>query len=184
MNVLALKPLALRTLIVLVAVALAIPHSALAVITFTQLDQDTFVVSHRVKIIGSRGKAQKMVYIKASSLCLAAEYSHFKILDQESNASQQYESANASIRVQFFHEDGEGRIDCENQAEAEYIEQALNKLDKIGYVPEPPPEPGEAPAAAAAEGGTKTCTVDQITAMVRAGLTDEQIKAACPDDAP
>ena len=29
---------------------------------------------------------------------------------------------------------------------------------------------------------TKACTVEQITAMVRAGFSDEQIRAACPQE--
>ena len=38
-------------------------------------------------------------------------------------------------------------------------------------------------AESASEGpaATKTCTVEQISAMVRAGFTDDQIKAACPN---
>jgi hypothetical protein len=171
----------MRVLIVLLVAVLALPQSALAVITFDQLDDDIFVISHRVKIIGSRGKAQRLVYEKSASLCVAAGYVYFKILDQESNAAQQYESANASVRVQFFLEDGEGRIDCEKNATQEYVEQASAKLAKKGYKPPAQPEADEPQQAAEGEAGTKSCTVDQITAMVRAGLSDEQIKAACPD---
>jgi hypothetical protein len=168
-------------LIVLVIVALVVPQSALAVITFNQLDDDIFVISHRVKIIGSRGKATRLVYEKAASVCVAAGYSYFKILDQESNASQQYEAANASVRVQFFQEDAEGRIDCEKNATSEYVEQAGEKLAKKGYQPPEAPAPDEQPPAAEGEAGTKSCTVEQISAMVRAGFSDEQVKAACPD---
>ncbi len=170
----------MRAWVVFILATLVFAPAAQAVITFTQLDDDIFVISHRVKIIGSRGKATKLVYQKAASLCIAAGYSQFKILDQESNASQQYEAANASARVQFFQQDGEGRIDCEKNATAEYVEQAEVKLAKIGYRP---PAPAEAQPAASAggEGAGRTCTVDQITAMVKAGFADEQIKAACPD---
>lgn len=170
----------MKVLIVFVIAALVLPQAALAVITFTQLDDDIFVVSHRVKFIGSRGQAQKLVYTKAASLCVAAGYSQFKILDQESNASQQHESANASARVQFFQVDAEGRIDCERNSDPEYVEQARAKLAKKGY--EPPPEPEIDEAANGDEGGgERSCTVEQISAMVKAGFSDEQIKAACPD---
>ncbi len=164
----------------LVLAALALPQPASAVITFTQLDDDIFVISHRVKVIGSRGKAQKMVYQKAASLCVAAGYSHFKILDQESNAAQQHESANASIRVQLFQHDAEERIGCEKSASRESVDQARSKLAKSGYQPPPPASSGTAPAESekAADG---TCPVEQISAMVKAGFSDEQIKAACPD---
>lgn len=155
-----------------------VSSAALAVITFTQLDDDVFVISHRIKVVGSRARAMKLVYEKAASVCVAAGFSHFKILDQESEATQEHESANASIRAQFYFADGEGRIGCEKNASAEYVAQARDKLARQGYrAPQPPAAP-PTPAA------VRTCTVEQITAMVKAGLSDEQIKAACPDASP
>ncbi len=169
----------MRVLVIFILAAMVIPQAALAVITFTQLDDDIFIISHRVKIVGSRGRAQKLVYEKAASVCVAAGYAQFKILDQESNASQQYEAANASIRVQFFQEDAEGRIGCEKNASPEYIAQAGAKLAKRGYRP---PEPAsDEPAPGEGDGEARSCTVEQISAMVKAGFADEQIKAACPD---
>lgn len=155
-----------------------------AVVTFTQLDDDVFVVSHRVKMIGSRGQATKMVYTKAASLCVAAGYSHMKVLEQESQAYQEGESANATIRVQFHLVDAEERLDCKKNASAEYIAEARGKLAKQGYRPpeaetERPPSPPDAGETAKAE--QERCTIEQIVAMVKAGLTVEQIKAACPD---
>ncbi len=167
----------MRTLMVLALAALVFPRPAAAVITFTQLDRDTFVISHRIKIIGSRGRAQKLVYTKTASLCVAAGYDYFEILHQESAAGQRYEAANASIRVRYSREEGEDRIACERNADPQYIEQAREKLAKIGY--EPPSESPEPPASE--ETATRTCTVEQISAMVKAGLSDEQIKAACPE---
>lgn len=183
----------MRLGIVLALAALVFAQPALAVITFTQLDDDLFVVSHRIKVLGLRGKAMKLVYEKTASLCVAAGYSHFEILDQESNTGQQYESANASIRARFFRTDGEERINCEKNASPEYIAQARKKLAKRGYEPPPPvaeglvaeSEAGEVQAAeadAASSTDTGDCTVEQITAMVKAGLADEQIKAACQPD--
>lgn len=152
--------------------------SAHAVITFNQLDDDVFVVSHRVKGFGSRGKANRLVYEKAASLCLAAGFTHYKVLHQESNAVQEEESANATIRVQFYFQDGEDRLACEATADPEYVEEAREKLLATGYRwPEPP-----APTAAPRGGGTGlgSCTLEQIAAMARSGLSDDQIRAACP----
>ena len=70
-----------------IALLLALPQVASAVVTFQQLDGNTFTVSHKVKWIGSRGQAMDLVYEKAASLCIAAGYSHMKILDQESMAA-------------------------------------------------------------------------------------------------
>ena len=118
-----------------------------------------------------------MVYRKAASLCVAAGYSYFKILHQESEADQLDDDANASARVQFFRDDGEGRIDCERNADAQYVDQSTAKLAKIGY--QPPPE-GSAPSGNG-RAAARSCTVEQISAMVKAGFSDDQIKAACPD---
>lgn len=160
--------------------AVVFTPQAEAVVTFTQLDDDIFVVSHRVKGIGLRGKAMKLVHEKTASLCIAAGYSHFEILEQESQSGQQYESANASIRAQFFFADGPGRIGCERNANPDYVEQAGDKLREQGYEP---PEPGAAGVAdpAGADGSLcGPCSIEQVAAMARAGLSDEQIRAACP----
>ena len=129
-----------RVLVCLSLILLFAPSVASAVITFTQLDDDVFIVSHRVKILGSRGKANKMVYTKAASLCVAAGFSHYKILDQESDAAQQYQAANASARVHFYLQDAEDRIGCERNADPKYVEQARKKLEKMNYEPPAPPE--------------------------------------------
>lgn len=170
----------MRPVCALTVALLFVATAAPAVITFTQLDDDVFVVSHRIKVVGSRGRAMKLVYEKAASLCVAAGYSHFQILDQESAAAQEYETANASVRVQLYFHDAEGRIECAQSASDEYVAQAREKLARQGYRA---PEPPAAEEAATVEAtGTRACTVEQITAMVKAGLSDEQIKAACPED--
>ncbi len=155
----------------------------MAVITFTQLDEDIFVVSHRVKGIGLRGKAMKLVYTKTASLCVAAGFTHMKILEQESDSGQLDDSANASIRAQFFFEGGGEHVSCEQNADEEYVQQASRKLAAEGHrLPD-----GETPVSEASESagsvGTNveesSCTIEQIAAMARAGLTDDQIRGAC-----
>ena len=173
----------MRYVLTLLLVLILLPQAAMAVITFTQLDDDTFVVSHRVKGIGLRGKAMKLVYTKSASLCVAAGFSHMRIIEQESETGQSDDSANASIRAQFYFEDGDERVGCERNSEPEYIEQASAKLAKMGYEP---PRPSSEPAVQVAQGGSGgtalkdgSCTLEQVAAMARTGLTDEQIRAAC-----
>ncbi|MCH7666574.1 MAG: hypothetical protein IH936_11680 [Acidobacteria bacterium] len=163
---------------------LAAPRASQAVITFTQLADNVFVVSHRVKFIGSRGQAMKLVYTKAASLCVAAGYTHLELAEQESQAGNQYEVANASVRVKFFLADGEGRLDCVKNANQEHVTHARNKLAKMGYQA-PGPETVKKAAAEEGSGGsagtpTGTCTIEQIVTMAKAGLSIEQITAACP----
>lgn len=158
----------------IVAVVLVVPQLAFAVVTFQQLDGNTFTVSHKVKVIGSRGQAMDLVYEKTASLCIAAGYTHFEILDQESNASGYYQAANATLTVKFFLETGEGRVVCEGKASEEYIEQARKKLAKQGYK-----GPTATVDVESTEESENHCTVEQISAMVKAGLSESQIKAAC-----
>lgn len=169
----------------LVIVLLMFSQAAMAVITFTQLDDDIFVVSHRVKVIGLRGKAMKLVYTKTASLCMATGFSHMKILEQESETGQSDDAANASIRAQFFFEDGEERVECERNSDPQYIHQANQKLAKQGYQP-PDREALPAKASEASAGETSldgaSCSLEQVAAMARAGLTDEQIRGACLGD--
>jgi hypothetical protein len=162
-----------------------LPQAAMAVITFTQIDDDVFLVSHRVKVVGSRGKATKMVYTKAASLCVAAGFSHLRVLSQESEAAQGDEAENASLRVKLFFEDGADRIRCEATADPEYVGEAKDRLRKISYRPAARPMPGAAaPTDAPVKGestgtSTGTCTLEQIAAMARTGLSDDRIRAAC-----
>lgn len=171
-----------RILVAVCLLALAAPHVGHAVITFTQLADNIFVVSHRVKFLGSRGQAMKLAYTKAASLCVAAGYSHMEIVDQESEAAQEDDAANASVRVKYSMSPGEDRLDCSMNAEHEYVGQAGAKLLAQGYRPPDREAMAAAAPSSADEGGTPTgsCSIEQIVAMVKAGLEVEQIKAACP----
>lgn len=176
----------MKTFLLVASAVVLLPAMAAGTISFTQIDGDVFTVSHRVKIIGSRGKATKMVYTKAASLCKAAGYSYYRILNQESEASQKDDSANASLRVKFYFDDAEDRLDCESAADPQYVHEAQTKLTKKGYVaPEPPSlAVGTSTAESTSEGssGTGICTIEQIAALARAGISDEQIRAACLKD--
>jgi hypothetical protein len=166
----------LRALALLCVATLFAAQAAEAVISFTQLEENVFVVKHRVKVIGLRSKAIRLVHQKSASVCMAAGYTHMEILEQESDSGESDDSVNASMKVAFYLEDGDERVGCEQDSTSDYIKQARTKLTKIGYRP-----PGRAEPVASGEGDPETgsCTIEQIAAMARAGLTDEQIKAAC-----
>ena len=100
----------------------------------------------------------------------------FRSIDGESSrAAQQHDAANASVRVRFFFADGVERTDCEKNANAKYVDQAAAKLSKRGYQR---PDP-EASTSEEVTSQTGSCTVEQISTMAKAGLSAEQIKAAC-----
>jgi len=153
---------------------LAISSVVSATMTFQQLDESTFSVSHKVKWIGGRGQAMELVYDKAASLCIAAGYTHLELFGQESNAPGYYQSANATLTVRFFQDVGEDRIACDLKATNEYVKQAKAKLKKRGYK-----GPTLVEESAESQKAEIHCTVEQIAAMVKAGMTENQIKAAC-----
>lgn len=114
-----------------------------------------------------------VVHRKAASLCIAAGFTHLVIMQQESDKQG---VANASVTVQFFQEDGEGRVACDVNASEDYIKEAAEKLKKQGYKGPPETKPMDD-----SQGIANYCTVEQITAMSKAGMTDSQIKAACAE---
>lgn len=170
----------MRKIAILVIVVIGVPLVASAVLTFQQLDGNTFTVSHKVKAFGGRGRAMKLVHEKATSLCIAAGYSHMKIIDQESHAGGGFQGPNATVTMKFFHNGAEDRVECDGNATDEYIKQAKKKLAKRGY--EGPIESVEPEDPNSTFIKDSHCTVEQITAMINAGLAVEQIKAACESE--
>jgi len=122
-----------KVLMLIGITVLVAPQIAMAGVGFHQLDDDFFVVSHENKGFRSRTTAIRVVHEKAASLCVAAGYTHLKIVGQESQTLRFFSNPNASIRVRFFFEKGEERIDCRRNASEKYIGQAAVKLMKKGY---------------------------------------------------
>jgi len=163
-----------QTIVVVLLVGLAAAPAAHAVVTFDQLGKDLFTVQHYVKWIGSRGTAVNVVYEKASSLCIAAGYTHMKILHEDATAGGEYEDPSASLRVQFLHHAGTDVVDCKVKATDDYIKQCKKRLSRIGY--EGPVVASEQTAEVA---GAGNCSVQQIMAMTSTGMSQDQIEAAC-----
>jgi hypothetical protein len=164
--------------------ALLLGGPAHGIVTFKQLDENTFSVSHRIKGFGSRGKATDLVFTKVASLCAAAGFSHYQVIGQESQAAQPYRAANATVTVKFYFEDAEERISCEPAADPEYVDEIRAKLAEMGYEAPTPPQPAEPSTGGSSDAGSlgscaQGCTIEQIAAMARAGLPDEKIRAAC-----
>lgn len=164
----------MRKTFLISVLVLGVASGSFATLTFQQLDDNTFSISHKVKWIGGRGQALDLVYEKAASLCVAAGYTHFELVGQASNAAGFFQDANATLTVAFFQRDGKDRIECEMKATDKYVAQASKKLDKRGYK-----GPTKVADSDETHAGENQCSVEQITAMVQAGLSGEQIEAAC-----
>ena len=170
----------------LLALILLLSAPAHAVVTFKQIDQNTFSVSHKIKGFGSRGKATDLVFTKAASLCVAAGFSHYRVMSQESQSAAPLQPANATLTIKLFFEDSEDRTACEPSADPEYVREIEGLLSKLGYEQPSPqtqdPDKSSEPEVAATT-NIQGCSLEQIAAMARAGLTDERIRAACSEEA-
>jgi hypothetical protein len=143
-----------QRLVVAIALAMTVSKSVEAEIASSQLADDIFVGSRRVRIIGSRGQAMRPGYTKAASLCGAVDYPHLEILQQELQAGSEFEVANASIRVGFSQAGGGERPECDRSADSQYVEEASTKLAKSGRQPPAPAPPGKLRSAAARSSGS------------------------------
>ncbi|MEZ5333663.1 MAG: hypothetical protein R2991_16885 [Thermoanaerobaculia bacterium] len=170
----------MRKTVLVLSLLAAAASSASAVLHFDRLEEDLFAVRHKVLFMGSEEKAVKLVHEKAASICVAAGYTHYAVLELESTPLEDDESATAEATVRFFHEAGDERTACEEEADPEYVAEARRELGMPAAEAAPVPAVDGAPAAAAEpEVRAGSCTVAQIAAMVRAGFSDEQIEAAC-----
>ncbi|MEZ5332518.1 MAG: hypothetical protein R2991_10805 [Thermoanaerobaculia bacterium] len=161
----------MRKTVLVLSLLAAAASSASAVLHFDQLEEDLFAVRHKVLFLGSEEKAVKLVHEKAASICVAAGYTHYAVLELESTPLEDDESATAEATVRFFREAGDERTACEEADPGTW--RARRELGMPAAEAAPVPAVDGAAAAAAGRVGAGSCTVAQIAAMVRAGFSDE-----------
>ena len=127
------------TLIALAAFLLASP--TLADVKFTQLSDNQFIVHHRKQtLFGAEAKAMKTAVAEAASLCIAAEYTHMELKDQNVG-ERQYggvfgggRGASADLRIKLYTDPDEDKIDekdlleCKPLANDKKVAVAKRKL--------------------------------------------------------
>lgn len=87
-------------------------------------------------------KASKRATQRVASVCVAAGFSHYQILDRSEREGKRgfqgivsggTQQASTTIRVKFFHEEVEDSYVCSFSATKEYIKKAKKVAAKNGY---------------------------------------------------
>ena len=118
-----------------------------------QIAPNRFLVTHQKQsALGGQGKALRKSYEKAASLCTAAGYKWFEIVETQSKGRGWASRAGATLDIKVYQEQkNEDQLSCETLANPEEVPNLVEKLKKIDYEwPEPADE------EEAAEGGPDT----------------------------
>ncbi len=125
-----------KLFVVLLAFFLAVP--CFASTRLMKLDDDRYMLTHQKQTgFGGQGKALRMNYVKAGSLCVILGYSWFEIKETQSKGRSWGSGAAATIELKFYHEKKsekeEDLNNCKELATEEQkvkMEKALKKMKK------------------------------------------------------
>ena len=125
-----------KWIIAVLVVFLAVPCSAST--RLMKLKDDHYMLTHQKQTgFGGQGKAIRMNYIKAGSLCVILGYSWFEIKDTQSKGRSFGSAAAATMEVKFYSEKVEEKAEdlynCEELATEEQkvkMEKALKKMKR------------------------------------------------------
>ena len=123
--------------VVLVAVFAVAPCFATS--RLMKLKEGRYLVTHQKQSFwGGQGKALRMNYEKAGSLCVILGYSWFEVKDTQSKGRSFGSGAASTFDVQFYKEkpdDGTETFECQSLAsekQKQKMKMALEKLNSEG----------------------------------------------------
>lgn len=124
-----MKKLVVAILIVLPF--LATPASATT--RLQKLSEDRYLLTHQKQTgFGGQGKALRMTYEKAASLCLLLDYSWFEIRNSQSKGRTWGSAAAATMEIKLYKEqEKEDLNDCQalaSEEQKQVMRKALQKL--------------------------------------------------------
>lgn len=107
--------------------------SATATTRLQKLADNRYLITHQKQTgFGGQGKALRMSYEKAASLCLLLDYSWFEVRNSQSKGRTWGGGAAATMEVKFYHErENEDLNDCQALASAEQTEVMRKALQKV-----------------------------------------------------
>ena len=122
--------------LVLVALMILIAVPVLASTRLMRITDDTYLITHQKQSgFGGQGKALRMAYEKAASLCVNLDFKWFEILDTQSKGRGFGSAAASTMKVKFFKEkpDGEEReiLSCKDLASKEQKVKMAKALAKM-----------------------------------------------------
>ena len=106
---------------------------AAATTRLQKLSEDRYLLTHQKQTtFGGQGKAVRMSYEKAASLCLLLDYSWFEVRNTQSKGRTWGGGAASTMEVKFYHEpEKEDLNDCEALASEEQKEVMRKALRKV-----------------------------------------------------
>ena len=100
-----------------------------------QLQEDRYLVTHQKQsFFGGQGKALRMVYEKAGSLCVILGYSWFEIKDNQSKGRSFGSGAASTLDVKFYNEKPDDEIEvfeCESLASEKQKQKMTLALERM-----------------------------------------------------
>ena len=120
----------------LVAILILLPFLATPATATTRLQKlsdSRYLLTHQKQTrFGGQGKAVRMAYEKAASLCLLLDYSWFEVRDSQSKGRTWGGAASATMEVKFYREQEEDDLnDCQALASEEQKQVMRKALQKI-----------------------------------------------------
>ncbi len=99
-----------------------------------KLSEDRYLLTHQKQTnYGGQGKAVRMNYEKAASLCLLLDYSWFEVRDTQSKGRSWGSGAASTMEVKFYREpEVEDLNDCEalaSEKQKQKMGKALQRLN-------------------------------------------------------
>lgn len=126
-----------KWLIAILVVFLAVPCAAST--RLMKLKEDHYMLTHQKQTgFGGQGKALRMNYVKAGSLCVILGYSWFEIKDTQSKGRSFGSAAAATMEVKFYREKAKDKEEEElyncaelaTEEQKEKMEKALTRMKK------------------------------------------------------
>ena len=108
--------------------------AALASTRLMKLSEDRYLLTHQKQtMLGGQGKALRLNYEKAGSLCEILGYSWFEITDNQSKGRTFGSGAASTLELKFYKSKAkEDLFDCKElatEAQKQKMRKALDKID-------------------------------------------------------
>ncbi len=123
-----------KLVVVILIISIATP--CLATTRLKKLSEDQYLLTHQKQsCLGGQGKALRMTYEKAGSLCVLLGHSWFEIKDTQSKGRGWGSDAAATVVIKFYSERekarGEDLLNCEELASKRQKKKMKRALERI-----------------------------------------------------
>ena len=126
-----------KLVVAIMMLGLAVP--CMATTRLMKLTEDRYLLTHQKQSgFGGQGKALRLTYVKAGSLCEILGYSWLEITDTQSKGRSFGSGAATTLEVKFYHDKSEADaeaqddlLNCQDLATEEQKERMKKELAKM-----------------------------------------------------